>query len=184
MTTIDFLFSLDHAGERLRELSEPLRFAIYDAEEGMIDDAVSRILGEPEIVGNEKCPVMFRWTIAEPFGCKVLLHHFLPNGDDPDPHDHPRSFVTLVLAGGYLDESWRLHGIDLRRIVEEPMTRGRVRCRGARHLHRTRVGPQGCWSLVVMGPLRRPWGFLWDGNWWPWKTYLDERGETALRCPE
>lgn len=121
---------------------------------------------------------MYRWTLMDG-PIKILVHHFLPNGDDPDPHDHPRSFVTFILAGDYIDESVE-DGV----LHYEHMERGALRLRRAKHMHRTLVGERGCWTIVVMGPISRRWGFLWDGRWWPWKKYLDERGDVATRCPE
>lgn len=144
----------------------------------LTDQAVARRLGPPEIVGNEECPVMYRWTLARPFGCKIMLHHFLPNGDDPEPHDHPFDFVTLVLAGAYVDERTDPGG----GLHFEMMERGKVRFRRAEHMHRTLVRSDGCWTIIVTGPKRREWGFAWRGVWMPMQKYLDERGEAAIRC--
>lgn len=169
---------LRNEADRLDAFTEALHYAACAAEDGDADAAAEEMFGDPEIIGNDQCPVMLRWTLMERLGCKVLLHHFLPNGDDPEPHDHPRSFWTIVLGGGYVDEETFLDGST----ATEPMTRGRVRFRPATHMHRTLVGPNGCWTIVVMGPLRREWGFYWDEQWWPWKAYLDARGEAAIRC--
>lgn len=180
--------------ERTERWLEKLRWAMYDAEEGEIDEALARMLGDPEVIGNEECPVMYRWTLSTAFGLKVVLHHFMPNGDDPEPHDHPRSFVTLILAGDYVDEATyrdvpllnpdRTVNARINVIECENMTRGMVRFRKAEHLHRTLVGPRGAWTFMVMGPERRRWGFVWRGEWMHWKQYLAERGEAAIRCPE
>lgn len=37
----------------------------------------------------------------------IYLHHILRSDDDPDPHDHPWDFTSLILRGGYVDESYR-----------------------------------------------------------------------------
>lgn len=62
-----------------------------------------RFLPDTEVIGPPECPLMHRWTLASRFGRKVILHHFLPNATDAVPHDHPASFVTIVLRGGYDD---------------------------------------------------------------------------------
>lgn len=128
-----------------------------------------------ETIGPPECPIMHRWTLVKTRLGKVLLHHFLPNADDRAEHDHPSSFVTVVLAGGYVDyadgrPNDRLHA-------------GSVRFRPAEHTHRTRVGPRGCWTLVLMGPKRREWGFWKDGIWWPWREH-ERRFGFGMRCPE
>lgn len=142
---------------------------------------------------------------------KLLLHHFLPNADDRAVHDHPASFVTFVLRGSYVDctpcpvcnheDSFevldalrvaarepRLDFVDCEhcrdvRYVLELMRPGTVRYRPAEHRHRTRVGPRGCWTLVVMGPKRREWGFFKGGRWWPWREH-ERRFGFGMRCPE
>ena len=106
---------------------------------------------------------------------KVLWHRFMPNASDEAHHDHPRSFVTLVLRGGYDD-------------VQPDGTTDHVyapaiRYRPATHAHITKVSPKGATTLVVMGPLRREWGFWRDGAWYPWRQFERLFG-LNWRCPE
>jgi hypothetical protein len=83
--------------------------------------------------------------------------------------------VTLVLRGGYDD-------------VQPDGTIDRVRAptlrfRRAEHAHITHVGPKGATTLVVMGPLRREWGFWHGGKWFEWKTY-ERRFGLNWRCDD
>jgi hypothetical protein len=193
-----------------------------------------RLLPKPEVIGPPDCPILLRYTIwprslrrwaplgsgpgeseKPPAPVKVMLHHFLPNADDRDVHDHPRPFWTLVLRGWYddmcacpgCDGSGRVLArfADLRWfascwgavpvyevcsrcrgegvLIRERMRPGMLRLRPANHAHRTKVGPSGCWTLVVMGPLRRRWGFWRDGLWWFWKDYEAAFG-FAMRCED
>lgn len=171
-------FKLRVFADAFLQASEALHDAACTAEEGQGDLVAWDLLGDPEVVGHDQCPVMYRWTLGRPFGCKVMLHHFLPNGDDPEPHDHPWTFWTLILGGGYVDEQHYPDGS----VGLEPMFRGRIRRRTAEHMHRTLVNPNGCWSIVVSMPASRDWGFLWNGAWMPMAEYLDKRGEAAIRC--
>lgn len=136
-------------------------------------------LGEPELIGNPDCPLMYRWTLLDLGWCKLSVHYFLPNTIDVDPHDHPRSFVTFIVAGEY---------IDIEESGEEPvwelMRRGAVVYRQAQHLHRVHVSAGGAWSIVVMGPLVRSWGFRRGKTWWPWKHYVKTFGGEHSRCEE
>lgn len=167
-----------------------------------------QLVPEREVIGPPDCPIMHRWELwgGGPVGkrpatarMKLMVHHFLPNADDRDVHDHPRPFWTFVLRGSYddmkpcerpgcdgdgfmLPDDWacpvcRGAGV----VVNERMRPGKLRRRAATHRHRTKVGPKGCWTLVLMGPLRRDWGFWRRGTWWFWKDYEAEFG-FAMRC--
>jgi hypothetical protein len=141
---------------------------------------------EREIIGPPECPLFHRWTLLEPkirgrVPFKVMLHHFMPNRQDADvPHDHPRSFVTLVLRGGYDDLIPDANG-DLH--VGDHLSAPTVRFRRAEHAHMTRTDDRGAWTLVIMGPERRPWGFWREGKWWHVKEFERIFG-FAWRCAD
>lgn len=174
-------------------------------------------LRNPEVIGPPGCPLMRRWTVAvatggkrdeavlirlpQWIGFKLLVHHFLPNTEDVDPHDHPRPLWTLILKGGYLDlvpcpecdglrrfplaapgayvdcARCRCRGV----VLGEEMTRGRFRYRPAEHRHVTKVSSAGAWTLCLMGPLKREWGFWRDGQLFDWRSYEHKFG-LAFRC--
>lgn len=73
--------------------------------------------------------------------------------------------------------NWCLNGL----VVGDRMTPGTLRYRPARHRHRTCVGPRGCWTLVLMGPLRQRWGFFHAGRKWPWREF-ERRFGFGMRC--
>lgn len=167
-------------------------------------------LREPFIVGPDECPIMYRWAViggASPTSKPLLfpgfkrwtlkVHHFMPNRDDRDVHDHPWPFLTVVLAGGYEDlvpcpacegsrvEAWgddccaACEGTGL--IVGDLMRAGMARWRGPDHAHRTRTGPSGAWTLVITGNrLDRPWGFFPAGTKVRWDEYIELHG--SGRC--
>lgn len=157
------------------------------------------LLWKREVIGQEECPLMLRWTLADLGGLKLLVHHFPPEISDRDPHDHPRPFVTFVLRGRYRDESWHQlsgeleekHGLRLGEGIVPPegirrvehVRAGAVKYRAAEHMHIVETDEVGCWTLVVMGPLKREWGFmrLESGSWWPWGKYVERFGG-VIRC--
>jgi hypothetical protein len=172
-------------------------------------------LRNPEVIGPPGCPLMRRWTIFVSyegqrdenvlfrapswFPFKLLIHHFLPDTEDVDPHDHPRPLWTLILKGGYLDlvpcmycKGERYPVIDKGRTrcpvckgrgleLGEEMTRGRFRHRPAEHRHVTKVSSAGAWTLCLMGPKQREWGFWRHGKLWQWFKYEQKFG-LAFRC--
>lgn len=101
----------------------------------------------------------------------VCLHWF--NKPDPEPHlhDHPVSFLSLILRGGYTEERY---GPDpkwgprtLR--VEHRWWNWLPANRGTAHAIR-RIEP-GTLTLVVMGPKRQEWCFHTEKGLIHWKAY-------------
>ena len=128
-----------------------------------------------EVIGPEACPLMFRRTLLSTRWFKVLLHRFVPLATDEAHHDHPRSFLTLILRGGYDDvqaDGW-----------VERLRAPAIRYRRAEHAHITRVHADGATTLVLMGRLRREWGFIGkDGRWYEWRRFERLFG-LNWRCP-
>lgn len=171
----------------------------------------ARQQGKWEMIGPPGCPLMFRRTLLAGRLGKLLVHRFVPGATDKDPHDHPRPFLTIVLRGGYGDfalcatcrssavRGWLLGdpSDDWRRAQpmrlcpdcggsEQRVDRLRapaLRFRCAEHAHVTEVHPDGALTLVIMGPLRRDWGFWREGRWWPWRSY-ERRFGLGFRCED
>jgi hypothetical protein len=58
-----------------------------------------------EPLGKPECPYCYRWVLPlGPLG-SLRLHHWLASDDLRAYHDHPSHFATLVLRGGYWDET-------------------------------------------------------------------------------
>jgi hypothetical protein len=97
---------------------------------------------------------------------KAFLHEIRLSDTDPDPHDHPWDYTSIVLAGGYDEETE--HGVSIARP-------GEVVRRMAEHTHRVRlVDPT--WTLFIAGSRRRAWGFKTREGWQDYETYLRARG--------
>lgn len=126
-----------------------------------------------ELFGDPACPLMYRWKLLGGEHGKLMLHWFLPGRSELDFHDHPRSFLTVVLWGSYLDVTPAPEG-ERHELVGAPT----VRYRRAEHTHRTVAGPRGCLTLAVFGRRRRAWGFWRSGQWFPWQAF----GQRFDRC--
>ena len=62
-------------------------------------------------------PFLERFTLLKtPWG-QLRIHHFRRSDEDHELHDHPWSFVTFILAGGY-HEQFHVHSI--RRMLLDP----------------------------------------------------------------
>lgn len=84
-----------------------------------------------------------------------VLHRFTREEPHADPHDHPWSFTTEILAGGYVEEVFHVEGGGWRSelVHRNPGTVHHIR---ADHRHRIVELPQReCWTLVSAGPHER-----------------------------
>ncbi|MCW8128937.1 MAG: hypothetical protein KIS92_01005 [Planctomycetota bacterium] len=124
--------------------------------------------------------VKSRW-----FPVGVYLHEIMRSDEDRDLHDHPWSFLSVILRGGYVehfpDKSIRFrrpgavvfHRAEDAHMVELPADYAE-RMGGV-------PGPRGStWTLVFVGRKRRDWGFhckTADGDpmWMHWQDYLDKK---------
>lgn len=121
--------------------------------------------------GADGSPYLTRWTLLDlgRFG-RICLHRFHRGDDDPDQHDHPWSFVTLILWGGYVEE----FGADRRRRWRRP---GFIGYRPANHRHRVEIEPgRETWSLLWIAADQRPdWGFYTATGFVHWRRYVAAR---------
>lgn len=128
---------------------------------------LNRIFGTPEeINGHERCPTyLYRWTLLKKQGVfSLYLHHFVGDDWSRDLHDHPKRFVSIGLAGSYVEETPA--GF---KTYNAPW----IRTFPATHIHRISVPSKSCWTLVLVLRPVRDWGFWHDGRFIPWRNYVD-----------
>lgn len=121
-------------------------------------------------VGDPVCPYLIR-SVWQTRWFSVRLHHWL-FGDDPRAmHDHGWNFIVIVLRGSY----W-----DITETGKQLMKPGMIQYRRAEHKHT--VDTKGCWTLVLTGPIIRPWGFWVQSKsksrmiWFRTKRYFIKHG--------
>lgn len=112
------------------------------------------IFGWNERLGLESCPYVVRWRVETPW-FSVRLHHWLAPDDDRAKHDHPWSFVTFVIRGGYTDSSPS---------GDEHLRAPAIRYRPAEHQHTVFPDEGGAWTVIITGPKVRQWGFWVAGK--------------------
>lgn len=97
-------------------------------------------------------PYLRRWFLV-PHNrlCNIYLHQFCDSDDDTALHDHPWSFLSLILNGSYREISQT--GTHIRRA-------GSIAIRRASGRHRVQlIDASPVWTLVITGPKARQWGF-------------------------
>ena len=132
-----------------------------------------------------------------PFKTRIYLHVFFRPDADRVFHDHPWSFHTLVLWGGYDELShrragpWVLQRTATEDAPDRPAQIGRAptgklvpdrlrwlswRSRSPEHAHRiTRLHTRRVVTLIFRGERGRDWGF-----WCPPANYRDDTGQVIV----
>ena len=110
---------------------------------------------------------------------QIAIHRFWKSDDDGGLHDHPWLFWgSYILEGGYEEH---LPGGEI--AVRKP---GDFRLRNAWTRHRIVIPDNGSevWTIFMMGPKVRAWGFIPDATkqWMHWKPYLAMRAEQGRRA--
>jgi hypothetical protein len=107
----------------------------------------------------------------------LLLHYFCRGDDDASLHDHPWSFETEIIVGGYEEHvppfEWKpdsVLGPKWDDVIISRRQGDRVAHR-ADHLHCVGYVEPGTMTLVRTGERVRAWGFHPPGQ--PWTPYLD-----------
>ena len=91
-----------------------------------------------------------RFTLLGTPWLTVYLHRLNAPNWHPDCHDHPWTFLAILIRKGYLE---RINGKDFRR---RP---GSILYRPAETSHNV-ITPYGTsWSIIITGRKRREWGF-------------------------
>ena len=93
--------------------------------------------------------------------------HKIVLSDEPILHDHPWSWGTFIISGGYWEHTpegtfWRAPGT--------------MRTRSSTDLHWLELeDDKPCWTLFWHGRRRRTWGFQTDNGWMDYRTFLQNR---------
>jgi hypothetical protein len=104
---------------------------------------------------------------------RLVLHNCVKSDED-GLHDHPWDWASKILEEGYWETVPGSPGEELR-IRRAP---GKWRVCKAEDFHRLELpnGTTSSWSLFLMGPKKKEWGFRGtNGNWVQWEEYLNHR---------
>jgi hypothetical protein len=91
----------------------------------------------------------------QPWPFRPVIHHF-KGPDVGNPHDHPWSFTTFILAGGYVEEVYTIAEDGSWSMEVHHRRPGSSHHVQATHIHRIIELPEGeCWTMVISGPNER-----------------------------
>lgn len=119
------------------------------------------------------------------FGCRVYLHHFHRPDVGRHLHNHPWKWAaSLLLSGSYeedrLDEATASATKTFRHLgvlTEDELLSEHKHVHRANFIadtdyHRVTRLHGDVWTLFVVGPENKEWGFFVDGEHVPWKKHL------------
>lgn len=127
-------------------------------------------LWRPFVIAHDGVPYLSRRiVIRTPFGS--IYHHRIHRPDqDRHLHNHPWTFVSIVLSGGYTEVSQKRHQPNR---TSRHARRFNVKRYGVDYHRIAHVHPNTR-TLVFCGPRRGGWGFLTKSGHTPWREYLGE----------
>lgn len=127
----------------------------------------------------------------------LYLHRFLRDDDDRALHDHPSWAASLILHGAYIEHTIGAGGIH----TWTQYDAGAFRVLPTRHAHRIELlremvhngdpivrrtdPPAPCWTLFLMGPMVREWGFHCPHRGWVhWREFTapGKPGDVGKGC--
>lgn len=142
------------------------------------------------IVNCDHDPYLTRWFLIRRERFAVYLHRFHRSDEDRALHDHPWSFITIILWRGYTEHFRRVKGvtIDYR---ESPSVKTveyeEVKCRRwpgmliyrpATWRHRVElINGKPSWSLIIRFTKWREWGFWTDSGFVQWNKWWQQNCE-------
>lgn len=110
-----------------------------------------------------------RWFIWRCKYFNVFLHYIPQPDNDRDPHDHPWTFISVLLHGGYTEEVFNASR-ELRAVNERSAPS--IGYRPGQTVHYiTAVKPYTV-TLVLTSDYFREWGFVTTKGWIQWRKYL------------
>jgi hypothetical protein len=102
----------------------------------------------------------------------VYLHDLNLPDSDRDPHDHPWSFWSVVLRGGYSEHWFPYPNTGFLHYEEQTWKRWSLHRMGTEHAHSITTVEPRTKTLVFAGRRRRTWGFFTEDGWVPWTEYV------------
>lgn len=118
------------------------------------------------------------WTrpiawVLQRLGIAVRVHEILRSDRGRWPHNHPWSFVAVILKGGYREHRFDSNGEWISSRWYRP---GSILYRPAGSWHLLEVPPgKTATTLFITGPKRQSWGFHVAGRFVGWRDHKEEQ---------
>ncbi len=119
-----------------------------------------------------------RWKICSTRWFNIYLHYINKADEDKHMHDHPWSFWSVILKGGYIEYVGHLNSQEKNnyKIVKRGFLHMAYRKKNVSHM--IGVLEEPTWSLVFTGPGGRKWGYMTEDGWKDHETYRTEKNQS------
>jgi len=134
-----------------------------------------------EARGDAAQPYLTRWILFKnKLNSFAIYFHKFHRSDADDFHDHPWSFVSIILWRGYneLYISKRPNGEpNFAATIKKRIYPGMIIYRNELHTHRVELrNSKPAYTLVLRFKYTRYWGFWVKGKWQLFSDYFKEMG--------
>jgi hypothetical protein len=106
---------------------------------------------------------------------RIFLHKIITSDPGRELHSHPWNFLSIILWGGYVEESFAREYRDGAPTKLKKKYPGMILFRPANFAHRLHL-TKPAWTLVFTSGKKIEWGFHTIKGWLHWKKY------EAYRC--
>lgn len=148
----------------------------------MLARIIDRLFKPSTIRGADGSPYLTRYRLID-LGKEIgrlYIHRFHRGDEDPELHDHPWHGISLILAGGYIEERvvYDFDGDGGRSIRVRRFGPGSLNVILPTTFHRVDLIGKSAWTLFATGPIVKSWGFASrDGQVFThWKTFVAAKG--------
>lgn len=147
-----------------------------------------KVIGSEEVgeLGNVKRTLLIRVYLLNTKFFGIYLHYHINPDGAREPHNHPWSFITICLKGGYTESVYRPGIFGSEAAIAIPaqldrIVRGSIRVRKFSHIHKVVVIKPETITLILRGPkVGREWGFFSYTMFTPSSYYAPNEGRTCL----
>lgn len=122
----------------------------------------------PEVIDSWgfQSPYLLRWDVLRLFGFVVKFHVFMRSDNDV-LHDHPARFISIGLAGRYVEVT----SDGKLKEYRAPW----IRTFPANYAHKLLI-ERPCLTLCIVFPKSRAWGFHCPNGWVSFKQFAQSGG--------
>lgn len=157
-----------------------------------------KIIKGCDVRGDGEEPYLTRWILLTKKYLHIYFHKF-HRSDSPELHDHPWSFISIVLWRGYIEETfvkppklipYRFTKFFGERTVEKAtfsplygllgtkkkrIYPGQILYRAATHAHRVElINGKPAYTLLINFGYIRQWGFFTKNCWQHFISYFND----------